>query len=139
MLNHIDIMGRIVADPELRVTSSQTSVTTFTVAVDRDRKDETGAYPTDFIDCVAWRTTAEYICKYFRKGSSIAISGRLQIHNWEDKEGRSRRSAEIMVEDVHFGESKRADAAPTYMSTTNIPAEQLPNFTDISDNGEFPF
>ena len=139
MLNHIEIMGRLVADPELRATASQISVTSFTVAVDRDRKDETGAYPTDFIDCVAWRTTAEHICKYFRKGSSIVIGGRLQIRNWEDREGAKRRTSEILVENVYFGESKRADSAQTYMPVANTPAIQTPDFTDIADDGELPF
>ncbi|MCD7748738.1 MAG: single-stranded DNA-binding protein [Oscillospiraceae bacterium] len=113
MLNHIDLMGRLTRDPELRYTQSNTPVATFTLAVDRDFADKTtGQRPTDFIDCVAWRQTGEFVSKYFSKGSMAAVSGRLQIRDWTDREGNKRRSAEVVVDNVYFGESKRRDGAP---------------------------
>lgn len=106
MLNHITIMGRLTRDPELRRTGGGIAVTSFTVAVDRDfsSKDEK---ETDFIDCVAWRSTGEFVNKYFPKGSMILVSGRLQIRAWTDKDGNKRRSAEVVADNVYFGESRR--------------------------------
>ena len=110
MLNHIVIMGRLTRDPELRYTQSQTPVASFTVAVDRDFGGRDGGEKqTDFIDCVAWRQTAEFVNKYFTKGSMAAVSGRLQIRDWTDRDGGKRRSAEIVVENIYFGESRRRD------------------------------
>ena len=91
MLNHIVVMGRLTRDPELRKTASDVSVTSFTVAVDRDFSQQDGQKETDFLDVVAWRSTAEFAAKYFAKGRMAVISGRLQIRNWEDKEGNKRR------------------------------------------------
>ena len=109
MLNHIVIMGRLTRDPELRRTSSGIAVASFTVAVDRDFGGRDGGErETDFIDCVAWRQTGEFVSKYFTKGSMIVVSGRLQIRNWNDKDGNKRRSAEIVADNVYFGESKRS-------------------------------
>ena len=109
MLNHIVIMGRLTRDPELRRTGSGIAVASFTVAVDRDFGGRDGGEKeTDFIDCVAWRQTGEFVSKYFTKGSMIVVSGRLQIRNWTDKEGGKRRSAEIVADNVYFGESKRS-------------------------------
>ena len=110
MLNHIVIMGRLTRDPELRYTQSQTPVVSFTVAVDRDfgGRDDSEKQ-TDFIDCVAWRSTAEFVNKYFRKGSMVVVSGRLQIRDWQDRDGNKRRSAEIVADNVYFGESRRRD------------------------------
>jgi len=109
MLNHIVIMGRLTRDPELRRTGSGIAVASFTVAVDRDFVGRDGGErETDFIDCVAWRQTGEFVSKYFTKGSMIVVSGRLQIRNWTDKEGNKRRSAEIVADNVYFGESKRS-------------------------------
>ena len=109
MLNHITIMGRIVRDPELRRTGSGIAVTSFTVAVDRDFGGRDGGErETDFIDCVAWRQTGEFVSKYFTKGSMIVVSGRLQIRGWTDKDGNKRRSAEVVAHNVYFGESKRS-------------------------------
>ena len=111
MLNHIVIMGRLTRDPELRRTGSGIAVASFTVAVDRDFGGRDGGEKeTDFIDCVAWRQTGEFVSKYFTKGSMIVVSGRLQIRNWTDKEGNKRRSAEVVADNVYFGDSKR-DAA----------------------------
>ena len=108
MLNHIVLMGRLTRDPELRYTQSQTPVASFSLAVGRDfgRGEEK---QTDFIDCVAWRQTGEFVSKYFQKGSMAVVSGRLQIRDWTDRDGNKRRSAEVVVDNVYFGESKRRE------------------------------
>ena len=108
MLNHIVLMGRLTRDPELRYTQSQIPVASFTLAVDRDFGGRDGGEKqTDFIDIVAWRSTAEFVSKYFTKGSMAAVSGRLQIRDWTDREGGKRRSAEVVADNVYFGDSKR--------------------------------
>ena len=108
MLNHITIMGRLTRDPELRRTGSGIAVASFTVAVDRDFGGRDGGEKeTDFIDCVAWRHTGEFVSKYFTKGSMIVVSGRLQIRGWTDKDGNKRRTAEVVADNCYFGESKR--------------------------------
>lgn len=108
MLNHIVIMGRLTRDPELRRTGSGLAVASFSVAVERDFPNkETGERETDFIDCVAWRQTGEFVGKWFTKGSMIVVSGRLQVRNWTDKDGNKRRTAEIIADNVYFGESKK--------------------------------
>lgn len=103
MLNRISIMGRITAEPELRATQNGTSVASFTVAVERDTKDK----ETDFISCVAWRQTGEFVSKYFHKGSMIVVSGRLQSRKWQDRDGNNRTNWEINADSVYFGESRR--------------------------------
>ena len=109
MLNHIVIMGRLVRDPELRYTQTQTPVTSFRVAVDRDfAPKDGGERQADFIDCVAWRQTAEFVSKYFQKGSMAIVSGRLQMRDWTDRDGNKRTSAEVVADNVYFGESKRS-------------------------------
>ena len=119
MLNHITIMGRLTRDPELRRTGSGIAVASFTVAVDRDFGGRDGGErETDFIDCVAWRQTGEFVSKYFTKGSMIVVSGRLQIRNWNDKDGNKRRSAEVVADNCYFGESKRADSGASYGGNT---------------------
>ena len=120
MLNHITIMGRLTRDPELRRTGSGIAVASFTVAVDRDFSGRDGGErETDFIDCVAWRQTGEFVSKYFTKGSMIVVSGRLQIRNWTDKEGNKRRTAEVVADNVYFGESRRsADSNASYGGNT---------------------
>ncbi len=108
MLNHIVIMGRLTRDPELRRTTSGIAVASFTLAVDRDfGSKDGGERETDFIDCVAWRQTGEFVSKYFAKGRMAVVSGRLQIRNWTDKEGNKRRTAEVVADNVYFGDSKR--------------------------------
>lgn len=108
MLNQIVIMGRLTRDPELRRTGSGTAVASFTLAVDRDFSGkESGEKETDFIDCVAWRNTAEFVSKYFTKGRMAVVSGRLQIRLWTDKDGNKRRSAEVVAESVYFGDSRK--------------------------------
>ena len=115
MLNHIVIMGRLTRDPELRRTTSGIAVASFSVAVDRDFGGRDGGErETDFIDCVAWRSTGEFVSKYFTKGSMIVVSGRLQIRNWNDKDGNKRRSAEVVADNVYFGESKRSSEGNSY-------------------------
>ena len=108
MLNHITIMGRLTRDPELRRTGSGIAVASFTVAVDRDFGGRDGGEKeTDFIDCVAWRQTGEFVSKYFSKGRMIVVSGRLQIRSWTDKDGNKRRTAEVVADNCYFGDSKR--------------------------------
>ncbi len=109
MLNHITIMGRLTRDPELRRTGSNIAVASFCLAVDRDfNPKDGGEKETDFIDCVAWRGTGEFVSKYFTKGSMAVVSGRLQIRNWTDKEGNKRRNAEVVADSVYFGDSKKS-------------------------------
>jgi single-strand DNA-binding protein len=135
MLNHITIMGRLTRDPELRRTGSGLAVASFTVAVDRDWPNkETGEKETDFIDCVAWRQTGEFVSKYFTKGSMIVVSGRLQIRPWTDKDGNKRKTAEIVADNVYFGESKKDKPAnnyytpPTSNPTTSTPTSFSPSY-----------
>lgn len=111
MLNHIVIMGRLTKDPELRRTQSGVAVASFSLAVDRDYKPENGERETDFIDVVVWRSSAEFVSKYFSKGRMAVVSGRLQIRPWTDKDGNKRRSAEVVADNVYFGDSKRDDAS----------------------------
>ena len=108
MLNHITIMGRLTRDPELRRTGSGVAVASFTLAVDRDFGGRDGGErETDFIDCVAWRQTGEFVSKYFTKGRMAVVSGRLQIRSWTDKDGNKRRTAEVVADNVYFGDSRR--------------------------------
>ena len=110
MLNHIIIMGRLVRDPELRRTGNGIAVASFTLAVDRDFSGRDGGEKeTDFIDCVAWRQTGEFVSKYLRKGRMAAVSGRLQIRSWTDKDGNKRRTAEVVADNVYFADSKKDD------------------------------
>ena len=151
MLNHITIMGRLTRDPELRRTGSGVAVASFTVAVDRDfGKNESGERETDFIDCVAWRQTGEFVSKYFTKGSMAVVSGRLQIRGWTDKDGNKRRSAEVVADNVYFGESKRGNeggngafaSAPApsfggYSAPASAPASDFAMLDD--DDAQLPF
>ena len=148
MLNHITIMGRLVRDPELRYTQSQTPVASFTLAVDRDFGGRDGGErQTDFIDCVAWRQTAEFVSKYFAKGSMAVVSGRLQIRDWTDREGGKRRSAEVVVDNIYFGDSKRRDdgaprteSRPAYSDSYESVSPSASAFSELSDDdGELPF
>ena len=131
MLNHIVIMGRLTRAPELRKTQSGTPVASFTLACERDFAPQGEARGTDFIDIVAWRYTAEFVEKYFSKGQMAIVTGRLQIRNWQDKEGNKRRSAEILADHVYFGEGKK-DRAETY--------EPQGGFSEITgDDPDLPF
>lgn len=125
MLNKIIVMGRLTKDPELRRTGNGTAVTSFTIACDRDFGDK----ETDFLDCVAWKNTAEFVNKYFSKGRMAVVSGRLQIRGWEDKDGNKRRTAEIVADNVYFGDSK----TDNQQSNTTTPAFATPSITPPSD------
>jgi len=148
MLNHIVLMGRLTRDPELRQTQTGTQVASFALAVDRDFKDQSGEKQTDFIDIVAWRNTAEFVSKYFTKGRMAVVSGRIQIRAWTDKEGGKRRSAEVIADNVYFGDSKKADSGAdeergscnTYANSSKKPVDvRADDFTDVEDDGELPF
>lgn len=125
MLNHITIMGRLTRDPELRRTGSGIAVTSFTVAVDRDIKSSNSEKEVDFIDCVAWRQTGEFVGKYFTKGRMIVVSGKLQIRGWTDKDGNKRRTAEVIADNVYFGDSK--SESHNTQSANPYPAPPYPN------------
>ena len=157
MLNKIFIMGRLTRDPELRRTQSGTPVTSFSLAVDRDFKSQSGEKETDFIDVVAWRATAEFVAKYFTKGRMAVVEGRLQIRDWQDKDGNKRRSAEVVADNVYFGDSRPAGsggnsfsdapaygapAAPVYTPPAGggFAAPVGGDFAEIDDaDGDLPF
>ena len=161
MLNKIFIMGRLTRDPELRRTQAGTPVASFSLAVDRDFKDKTtGERATDFIDVVAWRQTGEFVSRYFTKGRMAVVEGRLQIRDWTDKEGNKRRSAEVIADQVYFGDSKRDSDGGGYStgysqggyaaggysapaaapSGYGAPPADGDQFAELSDNdGELPF
>jgi single-strand DNA-binding protein len=147
MLNHIVIMGRLTRDPELRRTSSGVAVASFSLAVDRDFTAQGAEKETDFIDVVAWRNTAEFVSKYFTKGRMAVVSGRLQIRNWTDKENNKRRNAEVIADNVYFGDSKRDsapggfDQTPSYPSSSySAPAAPASDFSMLEgDDSELPF
>ena len=152
MLNRIILMGRLTRDPELRHTQTGTAVASFSLAVDRDFKDKTtGEKSTDFIDIVAWRQTAEFVSRFFTKGRMAVVEGRLQIRDWKDREGNNRRSAEVIADNVYFGDSKR-DGAPTGGNFSAPPAYSAPtggysapvggssDFAEIDEeDGDLPF
>lgn len=155
MLNKIILMGRLTRDPELRRTSSGIAVAAFTLAVDRDfSNSQTGERETDFIDIVAWRSTAEFVSKYFSKGRMAVVAGRLQIRPWTDKDGNKRRSAEVIADNVYFGDSKRDDATTgqqfaypladtpqaAYQQPSGYAAECTQDYVLIDDDdGQLPF
>lgn len=159
MLNHITIMGRLTRDPELRRTGSGKAVANFTVAVDRDFSGNDGKEKeTDFIECVAWRNTGEFVSKYFTKGRMAVVDGRLQIRSWTDKEGNKRRTAEVVADHVYFGDSKREETNSNTQSGYNTqgaynpagggysyPAPEHPEYTASDyavlddDDAELPF
>ena len=150
MLNKVIIMGRLVKDPELRRTQSGTAVTSFRIAVDRDFKSQDGSKQADFFDVVAWRNTAEFVSKYFTKGRMAVVEGRLQIRDWTDRDGGKRRSAEVIADNVYFGDSKREGGsdyspAPAYGTPAPsrgyaAPAGGQSDFAEIGEeDGELPF
>lgn len=132
MLNKIILMGRLTRDPELRKTQSGTSVASFSLAVDRDFKDQSGERETDFIDIVAWRGLADMVCKWFSKGRMMAVEGRLQIRDWTDQNGNKRRSAEVIAESVYFADSKKA------VSDSDTAGEDFREVLEGAE-GELPF
>ena len=145
MLNQIVIMGRLTRDPELRRTGSGTAVTSFTLAVERDfAGKDNSEKETDFIDCVAWRSTGEFVDKYFKRGRMACVSGRLQIRLWTDKDGNKRRSAEVVADNVYFADSKNAaeggnsNPAPAAAPATPA-AAPAGNFEPLDDDSKLPF
>ncbi len=149
MLNQVALMGRLTADPELRHTPTNISVTTFTLAVNRSYVKQGAERQTDFIDIVAWRNTAEFICRYFKKGQMMAVEGSIQTRTYTDKEGKNRKAFEILANNVYFTESKSASsgAAPAPSSYDAPPAMPEPSFSSgenddfavISDDDDLPF
>ena len=153
MLNHTTIMGRLTRDPELRHTGSGTPVCSFTLAVDRDFADKnSGEKQTDFIDCVAWRNTGEFVSKYFSKGSMAVVAGRIQVRDYTDRDGNKRRATEVVAEHVYFGESKKSDSGraeqPRQQSSYNGNSYQSSapsygygsGFAELEDDdGDLPF
>lgn len=138
MLNHITIMGRLTKDPELRRTGSGVAVTSFTLAVDRDIPNkESGERDVDFIDCVAWRGVGEFVDKHFSKGRIAVVSGRLQMRNWIDKEGNKRRSAEVVADNVYFGDSKKEEVKQTTSYSAPAPAQDFQQIDD--EDAQLPF
>ena len=136
MLNHIIIMGRLTRDPELRRTGSGIAVTSFTLAVDRDFKSNGSEKETDFIECVAWRNTGEYVGKYFTRGRMAVVSGRLQIRSWTDKDGNKRRTAEVIADNVYFGDS-RNDSASSKTTESGNYAGQTYSAPEYPPRSEF--
>ena len=134
MLNYVVLMGRMTRDPETRHTDNGTPVASFTLAVERDFKNANGEKETDFIDCTAWRNTAEFVGKYFGKGRMAVVSGRLQILTWTDKDGNKRKAAEVVAEHVYFGDSKKDDANG-YAPQTATQAVTAAPTSDYSANG----
>ena len=140
MLNNCTIMGRLTRDVELRRTGSGVAVASFTLAVDRDFPDkQSGERETDFIDCVAWRSTAEFVQKYFSKGRMAVVSGRLQIRGWTDKDGHKRRTAEIVADNVYFGDSKRDNESSGYGGNVSTSATHTSGKTAESYNPAYGF
>ena len=153
MLNHITLMGRLTRDPELRRTGSGVAVASFSIAVDRDFGGRDGGEKkTDFIDCVAWRQTGEFISKYFTKGRMIVVDGRLEMRDWTDKEGNKRRSAEVIVANAYFGDSKRdGDGGSSYSGSSfsapaggfggySAPSSSASDFAMLEDDdAQLPF
>ena len=143
MLNHITIMGRLTRDPEMRSTQSGVAVASFTLAVDRDFGGRDGGEKqTDFIDCTAWRHTAEFVSKYFSKGRMAVVSGRLQIDNYTDNDGNKRKAAKVIADNIYFGDSKKDGATGSQSDSQN--AEQITpapsGFVPVDvDDGELPF
>lgn len=153
MLNHIVIMGRLTRDPELRRTGSGVAVASFALAVERDfAAKDGGEKEADFIDCVAWRQTGEFVSKYFAKGRMAVVSGRLQVRSYTDKDGNKRRAAEIVADNVYFGDSKKDaengnSGAPAHSATQTgggstfgyAASDYVGNFVDIADDAQLPF
>ena len=137
MLNHITAAGRLTKDPELRRTQNGVAVASFTIACERDFKDGIGNKETDFIDCVAWRNTAVFVEKYFMRGRIAIVSGRLQMREWTDKNGNKRRNAEILADNVYFGDSKHQTESNT---PQEAPEQQAENFQQLDmDDSDLPF
>lgn len=137
MLNKVLIMGRLTKTPELKQTGNGVSVTSFSIAVDRDFKDkQTGEKTTDFIDCVAWRGTADFVAKYFTKGRMAVVDGKLQVRDWMDKEGGKRKAVEVVADNVYFADSKKDGGSSAPTPSFNPPAGEFVDITEALVNGE---
>ena len=144
MLNHITIMGRLVADPEMRTTPSGAAVTTMRLAVDRDFKNkQTGEKEADFITVVAWRQTAEFVSRYFTKGRMAVVEGRLQIRTYTDRDGNKRTAAEVVADNVYFGDSQKGGDSANTSQAYQAPARGVDvsagGFQELDDDGDLPF
>lgn len=140
MLNKWIGMGRLTKDPELRRTGNGTAVTSFTIAVDRDRKGKDGEKETDFVDVVAWRQTAEFVSKYFAKGRMAVVEGRLQFREYTDREGNKRKATEIVADNVYFGDSKKENGGGSYGDGPAYSDAGNGDFQELGDSdGELPF
>ena len=143
MLNHITLMGRLTRDPELRQTQGGTAVANFSLAVERDIKNKsTGERTTDFIGCVAWAHTANFVSKYCTKGALVAVTGRLEMRDWTDKDGNKRRAAEVNVDSLYFAEKKNgnsADSVYTEEPAADTTATAAAPASDSEDDGDLPF
>lgn len=136
MLNKAILMGRLTRDPELRHTQSNTAVCSFTLAIDRDRKDQNGERQTDFIDCTAWGKTAEFVAKWFNKGTMAIAVGRIQSRKWQDQNGNNRTAIEVNCEEVSFGETKKARDSN---SNKSLYVEPEGDFYGSEDDSDYPF
>lgn len=142
MLNVICLQGRLVHEPSIKQTNSGAAVTSFTIAVERNRAGQDGQRGVDYIDIVAWRQTAEFVCKYFTKGSMIAVNGRLETRNYEDKNGNKRKAYEVIADNVHFAGAKQAaqggfeEQPGNNASRAKVDSE---GFAEIEDNEDLPF
>ena len=152
MLNKAILMGRLTRDPELRHTPANIPVTSFTLAVDRSYAKQGEEKKTDFIDIVTWRNNAEFVSKYFRKGMQVVVVGRIQIRDWQDKDGNNRRTAEIVADETYFADSRRDGASappsqtadysqgPASLPRYEDPSPSYSDFTDMSaDEDDLPF
>lgn len=144
MLNRITLMGRLVADPEMRTTPNGVAVTTMRLAVDRDFKNkQTGEKETDFISVVAWRQTAEFVSRYFTKGRMAVVEGRLQIRPYTDKDGNKRTAAEVVADNVYFGDSQKGGDSSNTSQAYQAPAKGVDvsagDFQELDDDGDLPF
>lgn len=139
MLNVVALMGRLVADPQLRQTTTGKNVASFRIAVDRGRKDANGHNQADFFDIVAWDKSAEFICRYFQKGSMIAVEGRLQSRNYQDKSGNNRNAVEVVVNNVSFAGNKEAQSQNVANRAVSAPVVANNEYEPIEDDGDLPF
>lgn len=138
-MNACILMGRLTADPELNKTPSGVSVTTFTVAVTRSYVKQGEERQSDFIECVAWRSTADFICKYFRKGQMIAVQGSIQTRSYQDKHGNKRRAVEVHVDKADFcGDGKKGETS-RYPDFNGFSQGSAEDFAEVGDNGDLPF
>ena len=139
MINNVTLMGRLTAAPELKQTTSGTSVTAFCIAVDRRFQQKDGEKQTDFINCVAWRNTAEFITRYFGKGDYIAVTGEIQTRKYKDKSGNNRVAVEVIIDNVSFCGGKNSGSTESNAPQYGGGSDPNDGFTEIKDDGDLPF